>query len=276
MGNKKARTIKEYSAVALSTSDQTQNTENIIPLNDISEVDLELTVGGAGTPTSPQSILKAIKRFNIVDAQGTNVIDVAGTDLDKIYQVLTSLNYGGQRGHYVTIPTYTNANQTIAMTLPLPIKLENQPAKLQITLAPYSDLASGLTGGTVTLKVRTWYGAIQTGIRVYKKTVSIVSGDNSLGINLVNMKDTVAMALTVGTESNINNVSFSTDGQMDDYSKMPLQFFIDQEKQELVSGHTTGLVNLFVDRFVSNITMTRLDINAAGSDTVNVYQVALN
>jgi|GEM_PF-3146384 len=267
----KTRTLKEYSSIALTASDVTQSTEIIEPLGDITGIDIDLSLTMVGTLVGAQPMTKAIKRLTITDKSGAPIIDVLGSDIDKLYQILNS------KGHYVSVSNASTSATTYQATLNVPMKVANQPCKVQVVFAPYSDLAtSGATGGTATLKLRFWYGAAPYTMRIYKRTLSVASGDNNLGIQLVDGKQTIAMAFTIGTESNINNITFSTDGRVDEYSKMPLQQLTDLEKQQLVSGHTTGLFNMFIDPFVCDISKTKLAVNSAGADTMNMYQVALN
>lgn len=268
----RGRVLKTFS-LALTAGNQTQGTEIIEPIEGIRALNIDLTVTAAGTLVTAAKVTAAISSITVTDRAGRPVLEATGADLPIIYQQLNG------SGHYVTPDTATDATaKYFRCSLPLPIALKDQPCKLQVVFAPYSALAaSGCTGATVVLDVRPDYGPVQGTIRVHKHTFTLASGaGNKFGTQLSDGIKTVNMFLAVGTESNITDITYSSDGAIDEYSKLPLEFFIDKEKAQYLSGHTTGSVNLFLVPHVYNTSTSKLSLTGAGSDTLTVYQVGLN
>jgi len=265
-----ARNIVSYSSVSLSTS-ATQESQVIVPVVkglDIIGFDLQLSVTATGTLSSAKNVLYAIQRLAIVDKSGSPVMDVAGSDLNKLVYWLSP------RGTYQTPATSTqNTAETFESRLNLPIKYADQVAYVQVTFAPYSALAtSGCTGATVSLGMGAYYGMAQKTMRIYKSANSVSSGVNHLGFNLQDGVTAVIMGWTVGTESYVTDVIFSRFGDIDDYSAIVPQTFINIDT-ETVSGHETGMFNLYVSPFVISKSNTKLDFNMSSSDTVTVYTI---
>jgi len=264
----KFRELVSYSITA-STSDQVQSTQVIEPLGDIVALQFDLSVVLSGTPSGAQPITKAIKRIALTDRNGIVIMDIAGTDLDKLEYWLMGGEY-----KYTTIPTAGTTTQSVSIKLNLPIKLSEQPAKIQITFAPYTDLAtSGATGGTYTLKVRVWYGTALQTLRVYKRSVSLASGDNALGYQLPDGVNTQIFGFVVSSESAINYITFSADGTIDHYAKITLNDLAKIENQVFDSGHITGIFNMFVAPFKTDISKTRFTVNANASATMDIYLI---
>ncbi len=266
------RTIAQYSSVAATTSQITESAVIIEPAGDITGLDFQLSVAAAGTLSTPSSRLAMIKRVTITDRSGAPILDVLGTDLMKLYLWMNP------SGAYTSPSTVTGGGttDTLNFVLPLPISLKEQPAKLQVILAPYSDLAtSGATGATYNLAINGWYGSVPQTLRVYKRTIAIAAGDNSLGIQLVDNKNTQAIGIAL-TASNTNYLTFSSDGKIDNLSKITLQQLADMETMLYMNGHQTNIYNLFVAPFVSRISNTKFSINAVTTDSVDIFQIATN
>lgn len=278
MGNKviqnKSRTLIQYSSVSLSANAQVQSTQVLPTLADVIGIDWDLKVNTAGTLTGAKTVENAVQRMVISDKNGKPVMDVAGTDLPFLSLLLSP------SGSYSTPDTATESTDKYYRdVLGITAVLSDQPLSLQITFAPYSALAtSGATGATIDLTMNVWYGSNlgNETTRIYKRTISVVSGDNFEGVNLVNGVNTKILAFKIGTESNLNSVSFSSDGNIDDLSKILPQQVINLENDAYRDQHQTGMFNLFVNPFAVETQNTRLDFNAAGSDTVNIYQIANN
>lgn len=266
----KSRTPVQYSAVSLSANSQAQGSQIISTVADVTGIDLNLSVTAAGTLVGAKPVTNAIQRLVVADRNGKLLMDVAGTDLPFIAMLLN------QRGAYDTPAVAVDAtavkwNDVLGITAPLSV----QPLYFQVTFAPYSALAtSGCTGATVSLTVNVWYGSTANTTRIYKKSVSVVSGSNEEGVNLVNGANTQIMGFSIITESNLSSVTFSSDGKIDDYSRIFPQQIIDLENDVYRDKHQTGMFNLFVAPFVASIQNTRLTFEASGSDTVNIYQIA--
>jgi hypothetical protein len=263
----KFRELVSYSITA-STSDQVQSTQVIEPLGDIVALQFDLSVVLSGTLSAQQPITKAIKRIALTDRNGIVIMDIAGADLDKLEYWLMGGEY-----KYTTIPNADTTTKSVSIRLNLPIKISEQPAKLQITFAPYSDLASGATGGTYTLKVRVWYGVALQTLRVFKRSVSLASGDNALGYQLPDGVNTQIFGFVVSSESAIIHITFSADGTIDHYAKITLNDLAKIEYQVFDSGHITGIFNLFVAPFRTDISKTRFTVNANASATMDIYLI---
>jgi hypothetical protein len=277
MGDKviqnKSRTLIQYSSVSLSANAQVQSSQIIPTLADVTGIDWDLKVNVAGTLVGAKTVENAIQRMSISDRNGKPILDVAGTDLPLLALLLS-------HGCYSTPETASEGvDKYYRDVLGITANLSNQPLSLQITFAPYSALAtSGATGATVDLTMNVWYGSNLTNqtSRIYKRTVSLVSGDNFEGVNLVNGVNTQILAFKIGSESNLNSVNFSSDGSIDDLSKISPQQIINLENDAYRDKHQTGIFNLFVSPFEVRTQNTRLDFSASGSDTVNIYQIANN
>ncbi len=270
----KSRTLVQYSSVSLTDNAQVQSTQIIPTVADVTGIDLDLTVNTAGTLTGAKSVDNAIQRIVISDRNGKPIMDVAGTDLPFLAMLLSP------RGSYSTPETATqDTDKYYRDVLGITAILANQPLSLQVTFAPYTALAtSGSTGATVDLTINIWYGSNlgNKTTRIYKRTVSVGSGDNFEGVNLVNGVLTNTLAFTIGSESNLNSVTFSSDGSVDDLSKILPQQLINLENDVYRDQHQTGKFNLFVTPFVVQTQNSRLDFNAAGSDNISIYQISQN
>lgn len=266
----RARVLKTYS-VSLTTGTQVQATEIIEPVEGVRGLNIDLTVTAAGTLVTAAKVTAAINKIVVTDRAGKTILDVPGTELPVLYQQMNG------SGKYVTPDTATqDTAKYFRILLPLPIKLADQPAKIQVTFAPYSVLAtSGCTGATVVLVVRSDYGPVTDTVRIYRKSLALSTGDNALGYQMNDGVKTVNLFGIIGTESNITDITLSSDGAMDELSKMPLQYFIDKETTSYLSGHTSLSFNLFTAPFLWQIAKTKLGVNAT-ADTLVLYQVGLN
>jgi len=280
-GQRKSRTVVQYSSVSLTTGTQVQSNVVLPTPGDVLGIDIDLTVNVAGTLTGAKTVENAISRFSVADRTGKSIVDVAGTDLPFLSLLLTDI------GAYTTPETATaSTNKYYRDLLAITATLANQPLQLQVTFAPYSALAtSGATGATVSLTIGVWYGVATNTTRIYKRAVNVTAGDNFEGVNLVNSSmdsktnlftKTNILAFSIGTESNLNYVTFSSDGSADDLGKLIPQQLINLEDNRYRDGHQTGKFNLFVSPFVVQTQNTRLDFNAAGSDTITIYQIEQN
>lgn len=270
----KTRTLLQYSSVSLSANTQVQTAVIIPTLADVTGIDWDLKVNVAGTLTGAKTVEKAIQRMVISDRNGRPIMDVAGVDLPLLSLLLSP------SGSYSTPETATESTDKYYRdVLGITAVLANQPLTMQITFAPYSALAtSGATGATVDLTMNVWYGSNlenQT-TRIHKRTMSVVEGDNFIGKNLVNGVNTGIMAFKIGTVSNLNSISFSSDGNIDDFSRLLPQQLINLENDVYRDGHQSGIYNLFVTPFKVATQNTRLDFNIAGSDIIDIYQISGN
>ena len=265
----RTRTVKTWSSVSLTSSSQTESTETVQPLGDIIGFQFDLTAKAAGTLTGANTLLAAIDTVTITDGSGQTIFDGTGEDLARAGLWLS------RGGKYVSPSTITTSDQTWNAQLNLPIKLSDQNVKVQVSFAPYSDLAaSGANGGTVSLTLRAIYDSLGKDartMRMYKVASSVASGDNALGSQLPNVGNVGVMAFTVGTESNISNFSLSYDGTVTDISKASTLYVEEWENDIYISGHQTGLFELPIKPFSVSPAKTRFDFSMSGSDTITTY-----
>ncbi len=268
----KTRTLVQYSSVSLTSNAQAQTTVVIPTLAAVTGIDLDLTVNVVGTLTGAKTIEKAIQRMVLSDRNGKVVMDIAGEDLPLLALALNP------SGAYSTPETATaSTDKYYRDVLGISAALANQPLSLQITFASYSALAtSGATGATLDLIVNVWYGNNPSNIttRIYKRTMSVVSGDNFVGKNLVNGVVVSGMFFRIESESNLNSLTFSHDGEMDDFSRLLPQQLINLENDVWRDGHKTGIFHLPIIPFEVATQNTRLDFNCSGSDTISIFQIA--
>lgn len=269
----RARKVKNWSSVSLTTSSQTQSTEIVQPLGDIIGFQWDLTAVATGTLSSANTLLSAIESVVITDGQGRTLFDGVGEDLARVGLWVS------KGGKYVTPATISTTSQSWTAQINFPVKLADQNVKVQVTFAPYSDLASsGATGGTVSLTLRAIYGVLrdkaQT-MRMYKSTQSVSSGDNSLGSQLPTVSNVNAMAFTVGTEGNITDISLSYDGSVTDISKVGVNYLKDAENDIYISGHQTGMFEFPITPFDVDASKTQLNFNMSSSDTIVIYLFTL-
>lgn len=269
----RARKVKNWSSVSLTTSSQTQSTEIVQPLGDIIGFQWDLTAVATGTLSSANTLLSAIESVVITDGQGRTLFDGVGEDLARVGLWVS------KGGKYVTPAAISTTSQSWTAQINFPVKLADQNVKVQVTFAPYSDLASsGATGGTVSLTLRAIYGVLrdkaQT-MRMYKSTQSVSSGDNSLGSQLPTVSNVNAMAFTVGTEGNITDISLSYDGSVTDISKVGVNYLKDAENDIYISGHQTGMFEFPITPFDVDASKTQLNFNMSSSDTIVIYLFTL-
>ncbi len=264
-------TLKQYSSVALTTGSQVQSTEIVNPKGDVTALDFELSVTSVGTLSSPTPVTSAIQNLSVIDKNGKTILNVLGTDLPKIALWLSP------DGAYVSPGNNATSAVTWNVVIPIAIKLADQPAKVQVTFAPYSALASsGATGGTISLTLNMWYGSASYTTRIYKRTLTLNSGDNAFGYQLVDGINTQIMGFTIGTEGNMNNISFSNNGNIYQYNRLLPQQIINLENEVYRDQHQTGIFNMFVAPFVYDISKSVFSVNAGSSDTLNVFQIGSN
>jgi hypothetical protein len=264
------RTLAEYSE-AMGTSDNVKSQVIIEPRGDIVALSFRLTQSTSGSLSGARTIDNAIKSISLVDREGKPIFDIKGTDLPKLDFWTNGV------GSYNPAPVTSATPQTRTWVLAIGVKLQDQPAKLQVVFAPYSDMASsGATGGNVALRIDVWYGVATHTTRVYKREKALSVGDNALGVELVDGKNLIGLFLEFVNESNINHITFSADGSIDNRAKQILAQLAELERIVYRSGHITNLYNLFVAPFRTDITKTKLTINASSATSVVIWHIATN
>lgn len=269
VGNTKRAIVQSLSSISMGASASPQAEIDIPNYGDVIALELILTQLTTGTLVGPVPMERAIQQISIKDKSGKPIwSSIRGRDL-KIFDRL--LNVGNNRA----VPNTSNSSQTYRWFIPCDIEQKDQVARLQATIAAFSDMAtSGATGGTVTLDVIAWYQD-QTQIafttRFMRISQSIVSGLNRFGPNLPKNITIQHLLFAVGTEANITDITFSEDGNAELQEVRPSDLTgIDAVR--LTDGHVTGEFSLFNSPFVAT-DKTILDVDGAGSDTVEWYLI---
>lgn len=263
-GRVRSVVVQSLSNISMTTSNQPQNEVDIPSYADVIGFIFELTASTTGTLSGANTLASALSRIGIRDVTGKNIFqEIRGVDLNTIstYQGI---------GQTITVATVSASNQTMRWFVPCNIERKDMTSRIQVTIAPYSDMASsGATGGTVSLTTTAVYldnTNVERTTRYMRITQSIVSGANRFAPNLPKQVPIVSLLGTVGTESNITNFNFSADGNAE-LQQLTLGQITAMEDWLLVDGHLSGRFSLFNTAFVSN-DRTILDVNAGGSDTI--------
>lgn len=268
-GKLRREIIQSEASITMGTANNPRTEVDIPALGDLVALEVELTQSTTGTLTTAGTLDAALAGIAIKDVRGTAIWNsIRGSDLPLLDRVF---NIGRSR----TVPTTSGTAQTHRWLLPFNIELADMPARIQVTIAPYSAMAaSGATGGSVTYNLVAYYqdkSNIQVTQRLSRITQTIVSGLNRFGPNLPKQTLIQHLLFSVGTESNITSVNFSSDGAAELREITPSDLTgIDDVR--LVSGHVTGQFSLYNSPFVST-TKSILDVTGAGSDTVQWYVI---
>lgn len=271
-GSGKVRTAKIDSGSSITMgAGASSRTEVTIPTGygDLVALGVEISVLASGTLTGAKTLEKAVQQLSIKDKSGRSIFSqIRGEDL-----VYFDRYFNGGRSR--TVATVSGTAQTHRFLVPLNIDKEDMPARLQLTVSAYSDMAtSGATGGTFSYEIVGYYqddSKTNYTQRITRLTQSIGSGINRFAPQLPEQVIIHDLLFTVGTESNITDITFSSNGSAE---RMNLRLGDLQavEDSRLISGHVTGQFALMNSPFVRTPN-TILDINGAGSDTLQWYVV---
>lgn len=266
MGKFKNHVIQSKT-VSMSASAQAQDEVTIPVYGDIRGFLIVMTQSTTGTLTGANTIEKAIRDLSVIDASGDQLLQgIRGQDLLFLERYL---NKGNNR----TIPTTSSTSATETFWLPLNVEKKDQHAKIQLTVAPYSDMAtSGATGGSITYKLVAMYDdpspETQTE-KIQRITKSVSSGVNTLGVNLPYSALINSLLFTVGTEANITDIKFSGDGSKE-LDGVTVEQLTALDDALLNDGHVSTQFSLYNSPFVSS-PATVLDFNMSSSDTLQLF-----
>jgi len=268
-GKIRIRTVQTLSAKAMTASEATQDAVDIPSQGDILGFEFVLTQSTEGTLTGAKTIANAIKNLSIKDVRGQAIWSkIRGIDLSLFSRYM---NIGRNR----TIATSANSANTHRWFVPCNIEMKHMTARLETTIAPYSDMAtSGATGGSFTLEVKAWYmdeTQIDFTQRFSRRTLDIISGSKSFAAILPKSKFVQNMLFTIGTESNISSINFSENGDTE-LSDLKLAGLITLDDERLVDGHVTGEFSLYNSSFTPT-DLTQFDVEGAGSDSMQLFLV---
>lgn len=268
----KTSIVQSLSSLAMSSSSAPQSEVDISPQGDVVGLNFELTQATTGTLTGANTIDFAIENISIKDRFGNPIwANVRGRDLNEIEGLMSF--YVNNKGIFTSVATTSSSNQTRRYHIPMRIDKAQFPCKIQITVAPFSAMAtSGATAGTVSLRVDAVYkdeSANDITDRIMRLSQAIVSGTNRFGPNLPKGRIIAHLALQAGTESNVSKITLSRDGRLEisDYTSAS---WTAMDQDLFNSGHQSGLVNVYNAPFVASES-TIYDIEGAGSDTLQHF-----
>lgn len=240
-------------------------------------VDLSVTIAGGTASKTSQSIDNVLNTFAIDDQFGKSILNVHGTDLTVLNDILQP------RGVRTAPPAITtdgagNGSADWQVFLPITVASGDMPAVLKVTLdskaaLQNADLASA---GTVTVvcTIRAAYAVESDGptLRISASNPPHQQGDNAAGPFLPAGFQVEALAFTVTDDAHLGYVSLFTGGASF-ASQQPAGDFVEQDTMLMQSGHLSGE---FIGRYpvweVDSTTV--LTINLATDSAIRLYSIA--
>lgn len=267
----KVKQLYTDSAVSLSTSIVNGKEVEIPNMGDVVGLRFKLDVTAGGTLVTAATIDNVINEIQIVDVKGDVIWSgIPGTELNELQYLTSEMGKKESLGS-CTEDTQVSNQFLIAQN----IKPEHLPARIRIKYNPYSSCAaSGADECAVTCDVAVYYrdGAAPGTFRVKKTTVTMAAGSNSLVEKLPRGK-TVAAIMVDYDETDLTDVELSRDGSEE--LKFELSDFIQYMECSRASAHITDKLLLPVTPF--KVTdKTKMELNAATSDTLNMYVITVD
>lgn len=254
--------------VTMTDSPQTLSLEDIPSYGDIVGFIIKLTQSTTGTLVTPNPIDRAIRSFKIFDVKSESIwANIAGSDLNIL---CTKLGPGRAQ----TVPDTANSANSHEFYIPWNIEVKDQLARIEVQIAAYTDMAaSGETGGSVTIQVVALY-VKESKMGYTQRLTKLPQTVTGAGVDRFNAKIPRGQVIehtffTVGTESNVNSLNFSAngDGELNDIALNEMEAL---ENMLDVSGHQTG--EFFLPHHPYNASSkTVLQVDFAGVDTINWY-----
>lgn len=254
---------------------------NLGPLQALNCV-LTVTFAGATAGSTSNSIDRVVQALQAQDQFGGVLLDVFGTDLSTINDVLQP------RGVRTAPPTVTvdgagAGSGTWSFLLPVTAGAKDMPAKFQLTWAVSTVLqnAGMLAAGTVTvtLQVRGQYSTAtdQPTLRVKAQSVALAIGDNSVQAFLPNGEQVEALFWTLPTpgaaDANFTNTTLTVGGAFF-MNQSPALDFVQADTTLMQSGHLVGEFIARVPPFVVDSTTT-LNIRIATTpQSIRLYTIS--
>ena len=267
-------------SVSLVPGLQQQNTKLVPYYGPVAGFWLDLTVTIADGTHSQDSntIDNVIQQFEIDDQYGKVCLQVPGTDLSIINDLLQPR---GVRSAPPRIATDGSGNGTAewSVFIPYTIAAADMPAQLKITFngiagLQNSDLSSAGTA-TVTLNVRGAY-AVESDVQTLRTTTSNPfhqQGDNQVGNYLPAgfQEEILAWVVAEGDDHFGYVTMFQNGGTF--AVQQPVQDFITADSMLMQSGHLSGEFISRWPRFVVDNT-SNLVINLATDSVIRLYNIA--
>lgn len=261
------RTFYDSGSITMTANLQPQREVTVEAYGDIRAFIIEITQSTTGSLTTASKRSYAVDSININDKTGVPIWSgVRGRDL-------AMLHLYGNNGNSISETDTSSSSGTDTYYVPFRVDLSAQPAKMVVNIAPYSDMAaSGATGGTVQVAISAVYddsSEDNSVERIHRIQKSLSSGTNSYGPDLLRGRKVFQTYFKVGTESNLTNVSFSSDGrvELDQFTRGQIIGF---ENAALIDGHQTGIFQLYHTPYAVS-EKSRLDFQGGGSDTVQLF-----
>lgn len=242
---------------------------------------LTVSVAGATAAETSETIEKVLAALQAQDQFGGVVLDVFGTDLSALNDILQP------RGVRTTPPAITTdfdgyGTASWSVFLPVTCGAKDMPAKFQLVWAPTSVLQNGsLTSAgtvTVTFNVRGAYSTQtdQPTLRVKAQSTPHQAGDNSLQAYLPNGEQVEALAWTLETpgssDANFGYVTLTVGGAFFLNQAGALDF-TQQDIMLMQSGHLDGEYICRVPVFVVDSTTT-MNVHLASDTSIRLYTIS--
>jgi len=263
---------------AASQAQPSQIVPNLGPLQGIFCV-LTVALTGATASQASNSIASVIGLIQVLDQYGKVVLNLQGTDLGVINDILQP------RGVRTTIPTITTdsagaGTASWSFFLPATISAKDMPAQIIITFAAISSLqnASLASGGTptVTLNLRGAYSTQtdQPTVRVNATNVPHAQGDNSLQSYLPSGEQVEALAFTTvaGDDTHLSYTTLIVGGALF-LNQSPPSEFISNDTMLMQSGHLAAEYIVRVPVFVVDSTVV-WNVNLATDSVIRIYSLS--
>jgi hypothetical protein len=267
-------------SVTLGPSLQQQNTKLIGYFGPVAGLWFDLTVTLAGgTHSQPSnSIDNVIQQLEIDDAFGKVALQVPGTDLSFLNDLLQPR---GVRTSPPTITTDGSGNGTAEwhFYFPYTIAAGDMPAQLKLTFNSTSSLQNGslTSAGTVTVvfNVRAAYlvGLDNPTLRTTTSNPFHQQGDNTVGNYLPGgfQEEIFAFALAGGDGDFGYLTMFQAGGTF--VVQQPLHDFSDADTMLMQSGHLSGEFITRIPQFVVDNT-SQVTINLSTDTAIRLYNLA--
>lgn len=266
-------------AVGLTPGLQQQNTKLIGFFGPVAGLwlDLTVTIAGGTTAQTSNTIDNVIQQFEIDDQFGKVCLQVPGTDLSVLNDLLQP------RGVRTSPPAITtsggNGSAEWHFFFPYTIGAGDMPAQLKLTFNGIASLQNGsLTSAgtaTVVFNVRAGYlvGIDAPTLRVTTSNPFHQQGDNTVGNYLPAgfQEEIFAFTLTGGDSYFGYLTLFQSGGTIDVQS--PLNDFKDADTMLMQSGHLSGEFITRIPQIVVDNT-TQATINLATDTAIRLYNVA--
>jgi len=268
-GKFRRTTVQSLSAISLTASAQAQSQLDIPIYGDLIGIGFDVTCTASGTLSTPTTVNHAIQEVSIKDKSGIAIWQgIRGSDLGMLENFR---NLGRAR----TVTVLTGAANNYYTFIPCNIEQKDQTARIQLTLAPYSDLASsGCTGASVNITVVAYYkdqSAITYTERFSRQTFTTTTGRNRLA-SFLPQGSLITDVFFSGTEAYLSSIDFSENGAAE-LSGMTVADLTALDNDRLTGGHVSTKFSLYVSPFKPNTTTVFDYVGQSSSDTVQLFLI---